>query len=646
MKKTIIITLAAMGIIGGLASMPSSTRMHFSKEDIRKVHHVLGRQNRTPIAPEEYFLHSFECSGCHGYDPAGIAMVNEAGEDVNLADDWSSSMMALSAVDPLWRAKVSHESMVNPGNALEAQTFCTGCHAPMGHYTAFFKGQAHYTIADLETDSLGLDGVSCSGCHMISDVNLGNQFSGNIPYDTNNVEYGPFTNPMTGPMDLYVGITPTYSEHVSQGRFCSPCHTLITNTLDLSGVPTGTTFVEQATFHEWVNSDFPAQNKTCQTCHMPPIPDPVIIAFGQLGLAPRSPFNLHTFAGANAFMTQIIKDNKAQLGVGVPDVNFDSSLAAINRVLRQQTVDFAIINTPYAAQDSLYIDVEIKNKAGHKFPSGYPSRRAVVQMIVTDSLGNPIFTNGTFDSDGELVGFTPPYYPHYNTINSESQFQIYEMIMGDVNGDRTTVLERAASHLKDNRIPPVGFNSTHNNYDTVKIVGDATTDPDFNLNGVTEGTGKDIVHYHIKLNGYTGRVNIYTRMYYQTLPPSWLNEMFTLNSAPIDSFRVMYNNADKSPILIGSDSIMAHVLNVGLQELEELNLTIFPNPSWTSMITLSGDIQAIESIEVYDLSGKKVAVNTGRNSNAIILDLPEKSGTYIIRLKTAKGWTTRKVVLL
>jgi hypothetical protein len=135
-------------------------------------------------------------------------------------------------------------------------------------------------------------------------------------------------------------------------------------------------------------------------------------------------------------------------------------------------------------------------------------------------------------------------------------------------------------------------------------------------------------------------------MYYQTLPPSWLNEMFTLNSAPIDSLRVMYNNADKSPILIGSDSIMAHVLNVGLQELEELNLTIFPNPSWTSMITLSGDIQAIESIEVYDLSGKKVAVNTGRNSNAIILDLPEKSGTYIIRLKTAKGWTTRKVVLL
>ena len=55
--------------------------------------------------------------------------------DVNLYDDWETSMMALSAVDPFWKAKVSHEILVNPANSLELQTLCTKCHAPLGHYT-------------------------------------------------------------------------------------------------------------------------------------------------------------------------------------------------------------------------------------------------------------------------------------------------------------------------------------------------------------------------------------------------------------------------------------------------------------------------------------------------------------------------------
>src|SRR5439155_1548418 len=98
------------------------------------------------------------------------------------------------------------------------------------------------TIADLINDTLGLDGVSCTGCHMIGPDQLGALFSGNIPYDTNHVEYGPFTAPVTGPMQLYMGLTPTWSDHVSEGRMCSSCHTLLINTVDLGGVPNGRTF--------------------------------------------------------------------------------------------------------------------------------------------------------------------------------------------------------------------------------------------------------------------------------------------------------------------------------------------------------------------------------------------------------------------
>jgi hypothetical protein len=47
--------------------------------------------------------------------------------------------------------------------------------------------------------------------------------------------------------------------------------------------------------------------------------------------------------------------------------------------------------------------------------------------------------------------------PHYQIINRPDQAQIYEMVMGDVNGQFTTVLMRGYAPLKDNRLPPIGF---------------------------------------------------------------------------------------------------------------------------------------------------------------------------------------------
>ncbi|MEZ5069110.1 MAG: hypothetical protein R2847_11785 [Bacteroidia bacterium] len=38
---------------------------------------------------------------------------------------------------------------------------------------------------------------------------LGTVFTGNIPYDTNKVMYGPFEFPVIDSMQLYVGYTPT-----------------------------------------------------------------------------------------------------------------------------------------------------------------------------------------------------------------------------------------------------------------------------------------------------------------------------------------------------------------------------------------------------------------------------------------------------
>lgn len=607
---------------------------------------LLHERMQTPLDSGEYFHTPTNCKGCHGFDTLGIANIDLNGVDVNLYDDWETSMMGLSGVDPLWRAKVSHEIQVNPGHANELQTFCTSCHAPMGHYTAQYKHQQFYTLADLENDSLGRAGVACSSCHAIGTDGLGNLFSGQIPYDTNRFIYGPFDNPMQGPMQLYVGLTPVKSDHVSESRMCSPCHTLISGVVDLSGVPTGASFVEQATYHEWVNSAYPAQLTVCQSCHMPQIEDPIKIANGYTALPGRSPFNLHQFAGANSFMVNLIKNNKTALGVNAEDANFDSTLSAINTMLTKNSV-LIETTTGAIANDTAFFNVSLTNKAGHKFPSGYPSRRAVLQFIVTKANGDTLFASGLFDANKEVINIDPVYETHYDQITDQSQVQIYEMVMGDVNGDKTTVLERSAIKLKDNRIPPLGFTTQHNNYDTCYIAGSALTDPDFNKTGLVEGSGKDIVHYHVALNGYSGLMNISAAMYYQAVPPAWLTEMFTFTSPQIDTFQQMFNAADQTPVVMLTDTLLnvsTDVKNISEQSL----LTFTPNPTSSGKVFIAGvDLLVVEEVKVYNAAGELVTELTNpAQKKSLQIDLPKQTGIYFIRVKTLKGNFTEKILRL
>ena len=84
--------------------------------------------------------------------------------------------------------------------------------------------------------------------------------------------------------------------------------------------------------------------------------------------------------------------------------------------------------------DSVYYALDIKNKAGHKFPSGYPSRRASVQFIVKNEMGDTLFFNGEFDEDFEVIGHSTPYESHHTTIRNEEDVQIYEMVFADSEG--------------------------------------------------------------------------------------------------------------------------------------------------------------------------------------------------------------------
>lgn len=585
----------------------------------------------------DHFMAAGNCDGCHGYDETGHASVDGEGNDISPVITWRATMMANSGRDPYFRAKMSHESLVNPQHQEELEDKCTSCHAPLGRYTYHRDGHGPYGLADLETDPMGQDGVSCMGCHKQLPDGIGSNHSGNLNYDTLMREYGPFQKPLQGPMQGFLGVSPEYGEHVTTSGFCAGCHSLLTNSVDLQGNFTGTTFVEQATYHEWKNSSYSqvVGGSTCQNCHIPRTYGGVVIAAYYQLLSPREPYGRHELAGGNSFMLKLMKDHREQLDVRATEVHFDSTIARTLRNLQHLSVDMDLQHEGFA-NDTAYFSLKLRNLTGHKFPSGYPSRRAFVEFVVLNQHNDTVFSSGVLNANHGLDAENATYEPHYNVIKSGDEVQIYQMVMGDVNGDVTTVLERAYQHLKDNRLVPRGFTTTHEAYDTTEIAGNALNDPDFNFDGL-EGTGADVVHFHIPVSGVGDTLRVSARMYYQSIPKRWVQDMFSASTPQIDTFETMYNAADHTPVLVAADSILGLAVPTSVNEPDPASLVqVYPNPS-RGTVWLSGlNPSEVVAIGVYGLDGKRISLQQGYDSSGI--SLPEKTGVYLIRVE-AEDWS-------
>jgi hypothetical protein len=647
-KTFLAIGVVVFIVLLGLAPIDNKTNakdFHSSAELTYYKSH--GVNLKTMDIDTNYFPTSNRCSGCHGTDPNNFGQVDANGVDVNIHDDWRSTMMANSAKDPFWRAKVSHEVLTNPSHADAIETTCTTCHAPMGHYNAMYNGATHYTISDMISDTLGIDGVSCAACHQMAPDSLGVLHTGNLKYDTTGVIYGPYEDVFQGPMGLYVGVEPILGEHINDAGLCASCHTLIVESVDLEGNSTGTTLVEQATYHEWLNSKYNLLNVTCQECHMPRLDDSIVIATGYANLEKRFPYGLHELAGANTFMLGLMKDNREILGIDAEAIQFDSTMAATLRMLQQKTLD-SELQLDMIDNDTAYFSLSLTNKAGHKFPSGYPSRIAFVEFRVKDDEGNTLFHSGKI-SNNQVENIDPNFEPHFNIITQEEEVQVYEVVNGDVNGNFTTVLERGYQALKDNRLPPMGFVKSHSTYDTVRIVGAADIDPDFNIEQDPDGgNGIDIVHYHIPLGGFSGLLNVTAKVHYQSLPPRWMEEMFQESTPEIELFEDMYDIASGksvTTVLISEDKLEDILVeNTSINEIAtEQNIKIFPNPSTDGRVTITNKSEEIEKIRLLSYEGKILGMYPIQNNIGEIW-LPNVRGVYYLEIFIAKGKTTKKVV--
>jgi hypothetical protein len=498
-----------------------------------------------------HFSGSGNCTNCHN------GLTDGAANDVSIESDWSTSMMANSTRDPFWRAKVASEMQRNPQFKALLGDKCSRCHAPMASVEAKFEGSTVELFGDGFLNpqnayyNLGMDGVSCTACHQIEDDgNLGtlNGFSGKfsiVDLGTNaeRTAFGQYADPVANPMFNNTGIWPTYAAHISTSEMCATCHNLKTPFVDSSGVVASTTpeseFPEQMIYTEWENSSFASGTtaQSCQDCHMPKT-DGVTISTRPNFLAARNDFSRHTLVGANTTMLDILSRNKVELGVTAD--GFDTAITR-TRAMLASAADIEIVSQNLVG-DELTVQLRVNNRSGHKLPSGYPSRRVYIHFIVRDDTGDIIFESGKTNSDGSIVAADADtnlslYESHYDEITQQDQVQIYEAIMSDTDSNVTYTLLRAASYLKDNRLPPAGFDKNVV-VDDVRVWGEAMADNNFN-------SGSDLVTYKINIGSASINTIHYTaELKYQSLAYGFVKDLFLDNNNPeVAKFETLYNDS-------------------------------------------------------------------------------------------------------
>jgi len=530
-----------------------------------------------PVFTTAHFVGSGRCANCHDL------LVDGAGNDISIAGHWRSTMMANAAKDPFWQAKTASESHRNSHIAAMLQQKCAACHMPMALVETEEKGLddktpivfgAGFLDQDNPLHEAAMDGISCSFCHQIAETNLGSpeSFSGKYRIDTATPPprrpiYGPYQEPLTAPMTKAVGYIPAYGPQIDSAVLCATCHTIYTPFLDDDGAVAGS-FPEQTPYLEWLHSAFSPKDtsrrngdettddgsfRSCQDCHMPHAGTGVIIArWAPAKTKTRDHFSQHHFVGGNVHLLEIMRDNPATVAATASEAQFDATIARTLHQLQSATARIAIERVERRG-DRLAVTVAIDNLAGHKFPTGFPSRRAWIHLTVTDEDGAILFESGRPQADGSIAGnendLDPARFePHYTIIDAPDQVQIYETILADTAGRVTYTLLRAAGYEKDNRLLPRGFDKETASRD-IAVYGAADRDHDFT------GGGDRLIYL---VPAGNGRITITAELLYTPLSYAFLQDLLLDDHLPaVRRFRRMVERADLRPIPVAASRVVA-----------------------------------------------------------------------------------------
>ena len=518
-------------------------------------------------------------------------------------------MMANAAKDPLWQAKVSSEVLRNPALQAVIEEKCATCHMPMAKTQAKvlgtpvkILGEDGFLNENHPLHALAMDGVSCAACHQISDTNLGQQasFSGGYSIDTSTnspdrLIYGPFAAPFTNQMRSNLGFTPVEGAHTTQSGLCGTCHNLETPYVDAAGTVMGT-FPEQMTYLEWEHSQFNSpepEGRECQECHMPAANGGVVLSNrggSGLNLPARSPFARHHFVGGNEFMLKLMAANLDELKLTASTQQIEDTRIRLISQMQSATASLSVTGMR-ADKGALDLGFLVTNLAGHKFPSGFPSRRTWIHFSVTDGSGESIFESGRPDDLGRIEGNDADFVPggcepHYRVVSSPQQVQIYESVMENTDGEVTYTLLRGAAYRKDNRLLPKGFDIASAD-PRISVFGMASGDPDF-------AAGHDKVSYRVTTGDRPGPYLVDVKLCYQSVSAAFATDLREDSTDEVVRYILMHDSADHTPVTVAS-------MRFSLDPSEFYQLTLDPpNKENGPSLTISGPVGGSVDLEMSD----------------------------------------------
>jgi hypothetical protein len=487
-----------------------------------------------PTRAADMFLTSENCMACHN------DMSTASGEDVSFGTEWRATMMANSSRDPYWQASVRREVREHAPATAAIENECSLCHMPMANVQARSRGGSTQVFANLARGvhspraSLAQDGVSCTVCHQIQPDKLGKpeSFVGGFVVDTSDRQprkaFGPFDvkQPLARLMASATHFSPATAQHIRSSELCATCHTLITEALDANGKPVGR-LPEQVPYLEWLESAY-HEGVPCQSCHMPDVSEPAPMA--NLLAEPRRGLLHHEFIGGNFLVPAMLR----QLRVATHALPQDLDRAAATaRVLVAGSAANLGIENLQVKDGALLAQIKVENGTGHKLPTAYPSRRAWLHITVKDARDAVVFESGAIGANGKIAGNDNDddpsrFEPHHTSVERPEQVQIYEAILGDRDGRVTTGLLQAVRYLKDNRVPPIGFDKKKAAAD-VAVHGKALADDDFS-------DGEDRVGLHVSVGEHPGPYKLAVELLYQPIGYRWAENLRAVDAREPHAF--------------------------------------------------------------------------------------------------------------
>jgi hypothetical protein len=481
------------------------------------------------------------CGDCHGFYAEYAAN-----------DTWQGTMMANAARDPLFQAALTIANQDVPGSG----DLCIRCHSPRAW---LFGRSSPPNLDQFETDDF--EGVQCDFCHRLTPnepVLIG---TGQYTVADDFVRRGPIKD-AKAPHDW------VYSPYHQSSDLCGLCH-------DVSN-PIEGGFAIERTYTEWKNSDFSAEGKSCQSCHMPEVTG---VAAGNPN-APERIVHQHELAGGNAWVPEVLKNEHPELG---REAAFDKTIENAKRMLASAAKLEVQAPDRVMTDEPLRFSVRVENLTGHKLPTGYPEgRRCWLEVELTDEGGNVLFHSGSYDAQTA-------------TRSEDDQLRTYEVRMADdgVEGFHFVLQNQL---LQDNRIPPRGFRPAS---DTMPVGRDYDVVAE-------DAQGQVLAHFDVApyevefTEPLSGDLHVEVRLWYQTASREYIEFLRDENQSDTLGERVfqLWEKYGRSePVLMASMSTKMAVFDPSGRDAGETPGAVLPFDSGLQSKS-DGGIVPPESSEV------------------------------------------------